>query len=172
MQRKNLWPLILLGGVAVFYLAKALYMQPRFDSGEPAPALQGTTLAGKPFSLQQLHGRFVLVDFWGSWCGPCRAESPALVQLYRELGGEDFTIVSVGIERDSSRWRNAIARDGRAWPLQLMDPTGSLRFFDGALARAWGIRQVPSSYLIDPHGRIVAHNPDPATIEEAVANRR
>ena len=152
------------------WIGRYFYLQPRFGGGQEAPAFQAQRLDGRPFDLRDLRGHYVLLDFWGSWCGPCRAESPALRQVYEQFheapfrDAAGFTVVSIAVERDAARVVPALRQDGRNWPYQLVDLTGSLRFFNGPLARLYGVRQLPTSYLIGPGGLIMATNPAPAEV--------
>lgn len=169
-----LFPFLL---VAAFYGGRYLYFQPAYGGGEPAPNFSGSLRDGKPFTLDQMQGTYVLLDFWGSWCGPCRAENPALVQLYQTFhgksfkGGKDFEIVSVAIERDARRWERAIQKDGLDWPYHILDETKSLRFFDGTIASQYSIREVPSKYLIAPDGTIAMTNPKPGEVAAYLSER-
>jgi len=145
-------------------LGRYLYMRPAQSEGDGFPSFESTRLDGRPFSLEALRGRYVLLDFWGSWCGPCRKQNPELVALYQQYGqsrftdAEGFTIVSVGIEEDRQRWLRAIERDGLVWPDHILDLSSSLRFFNSPLAKRYGIRQVPTTYLLGPQGNVIAIN--------------
>ncbi|WP_197494108.1 TlpA disulfide reductase family protein [Lewinella sp. 4G2] len=145
--------------LVLWFGGRAWYFAPNASAGEPAATFTVTLANGNPFSLEGLRGKTVLLDFWGSWCGPCRAEVPQLQQLYRERGDE-LAIVSIAIERDSSRWLNALARDGRSWPYQIMDETSSLKFLNGELADLYGINSVPSNVVVNGAGEVVAVNID------------
>ncbi|RMG73568.1 MAG: TlpA family protein disulfide reductase, partial [Bacteroidetes bacterium] len=113
--------------VAGFYLGRYLYFLPKQDAGQQAPDFGARLHTGQDFQLSQLRGQYVLLDFWGSWCGPCRAESPAMRELYhryaqrKDATGAGFTIVSIGVEKDRARWLAAIAADGRDWPYHILD---------------------------------------------------
>lgn len=174
--KKN-WPIALLLLLLVYYGGRHLYFLPKYEAGELAPDFSGRLLDGADFSLAQLRGQYVLLHFWGSWCGPCRRENPELRQLYREFAptilsgsmtfaesGPELAIVSVAIERDSLRWQEARLRDGLDWPYHLMDQTESLRFFGGPIAERYGVRAVPTHYLIGPAGELLLADPSPAEV--------
>ena len=159
--------IVLISGI--YSVVRHLYMQPNYDPGEKAPDFMGATADGHVFKLSDLKGTIVLLDFWGSWCGPCIKESPELIKLYEEYGNrhftdaDGFTIVSVAIEKNRERWERAIERLGLTWPHQVIDPVSSFRFFDSPIANEYGVKEVPSKFLIDEKGYIVKVNP---TFEE------
>ncbi len=155
MPGRKFWiPLLLL---AAWFGGRAWYFSPNIGSEEAAADFTATRADGQSFSLSDLQGGYVLLDFWGSWCGPCRQESPALVQLAKTTK-DKLTIVSIAIERDSSAWARARTQDKRNWPHQVMDETGSLKFLGGAIAEVYGVNQVPTNFLIDPEGTVVGVN--------------
>jgi thiol-disulfide isomerase/thioredoxin len=161
------WQLIvLLIGAALLLAGRYFYFLPRFASGEPAPDFQAVLPDGRPFQLAELRDRYVLLQFWGSWCGPCRAENPDLVTLYRKYGGEAFQMVSIGIERDTARWERAITHDGLAWPYHFIEITPSLRFFNAPIANQFGIKKLPSLFLLGPGGAIQRINPGMEELDE------
>ncbi|MCI5082154.1 MAG: TlpA family protein disulfide reductase [Saprospiraceae bacterium] len=172
----NTFSLILLLVVAGVFLGRYFYFQPKFINGEKAPGFEATLINGNPMSLSDLQGNWVLIDFWGSWCPPCRAENPALAALYRDFNGksfksaENFEIVSVGIERDEKRWKQAIQRDQLQWPYHVMDTTTSFKFFDGNISSQYGITQVPTKYLLNANGLIVKVDPKPEELKELLEN--
>jgi len=140
----------------IFILAgRYIYFMPRLDSGETAPVFSATLPDGSPFLLDQLRGKYVLMHFWGSWCGPCRSENPQLTALYQRYGGDRFEIVSVGIEKDPARWERARKQDGLSWPWQLVEITPSLRFFDSPIANQFSVKKLPTLFLLNPEGQIV-----------------
>ena len=110
---------------------------------------------GNPVSLSSFRGKFVLIDFWASWCGPCRAENPNVVNVYNKHKDNNFHIVGVSLDRpgQKERWMKAIHDDGLYWT-QLSD----LKFWDNEVARQYGIRAIPQNLLLDPDGRIIAKN--------------
>ncbi|MCB0616476.1 MAG: TlpA family protein disulfide reductase [Phaeodactylibacter sp.] len=158
-------------------IGKHFYMKPRFINGETTPDFTASTLGGQPLQLSSLKGQYVLLDFWGSWCGPCRAESPGMVQLYAKYGqagfkdAESFQIVSIGVEENEARWRRAIEQDGLNWPYQVLDLASSLRFFDSEIATRFGVKQVPTKYLLNPKGQIIAVNPSLKELDQMLGEK-
>lgn len=152
--------------IALFLAGRYIYFMPKFDGGELAPVFEASLRDGQHFDLEQWRGSYVIVHFWGSWCGPCRRNNPAMVQLYENLhrGAVEtqhrLEIVSIGIETDSNRWARAIEKDGLIWPYHI----SSFKRFDDPIARLYGVREIPSYYLLDPKGVILAHNPSPESV--------
>ena len=150
-----------------------LYFKPLFVAGAEAPDFEMVLADRQELRLSQLRGQFVLLDFWGSWCGPCRKENPELVTLYQELkkqtagSSTGFEIISLGIETDSSAWLRAIRNDGLVWPYH----SASMERFHAPVAELYGVRQIPTKYLINPEGRIMAVNPTVAEVLELVSAR-
>ena len=142
--------------LVIGYIINYFYRLPKYESGEKALD------SGDTFTLSQLRGSYVLLDFWGSWCGPCRRESPDLVSLYNEMKEQKFKaagsfhIVSIGIETKRENWENAIQKDGLIWPYHI----GEMDRFSGKIAKLYGVREIPTKYLINPEGVILSVNED------------
>ena len=113
---------------------------------------QNDTL-GKPVSLSAFRGKYVLLDFWASWCGPCRVENPAIVSTYAKYHPRGFEILSISLDRpgDKDKWMKAIHADKLAWT-QVSD----LQFWQNAVAVQYGVGSIPQNFLIDPQGKIIA----------------
>jgi peroxiredoxin len=123
--------------------------------GAQAPAFTQKTPEGKAVSLADYRGKYVLVDFWASWCGPCRAENPAVTKVYNEFKDRNFDILGVSLDDEDGRakWVKAVKDDNLAWT-QVSD----LRGFQNAAAQLYGVQAIPQNFLIDPNGKIVAAN--------------
>lgn len=119
--------------------------------GSMAPEISQTTPDGKVVSLSSLRGKYVLIDFWASWCGPCRRENPNVTKLYEKYGGKDFEILGVSLDSNADRWKQAIAQDKLPW-LHVSD----LKKWSSQAANDYGVRSIPFTVLVDPEGKIVA----------------
>jgi peroxiredoxin len=121
--------------------------------GQIAPDFAQPDTNGKMLSLSSFKGKYVLLDFWASWCGPCRAENPNVVKAFNAYKGKNFTILSVSLDRPGKRdnWIKAINKDGLAW-----NHVSDLKFWDNDAAKLYGIQAIPQNLLIDPSGKIIA----------------
>ncbi|MXV49422.1 redoxin domain-containing protein [Pedobacter sp. HMF7647] len=110
---------------------------------------------GKPVKLSDFKGKYVLVDFWASWCGPCRQENPNVVKAYNRFKDKNFTVLGISLDRPNGKeaWLKAIKDDGLAWT-QVSD----LKFWNNEVAVMYGVRSIPQNYLIDPAGKIIGKN--------------
>jgi peroxiredoxin len=124
-----------------------------FVEGGTAPDFKQLTPEGKEFGLSDLKGKVVLVDFWASWCGPCRRENPNVVKLYNQYQAEGFTVLGVSLDTDRSRWLGAIEADGLTWP-----HISDLKGWQNSAAQLYGVRSIPHTVLVDREGKIIARN--------------
>ncbi len=132
--------------------------------GSKAPDIVLPNPDGEMMSLSSLEGKVVIVDFWASWCGPCRRYgNPELVKLYNKHKNEDFAIFNVALERGKSnqRWVDAIEKDGLVWPHQVVDR-------DREFSPIYGASRIPRTYVIDKAGNLAAINPHGAQLEKKV----
>jgi len=120
--------------------------------------------AGKPVSLSSFKGKYVLVDFWASWCKPCRMENPNVLLAYERFKAKNFTVLGVSLDRSRDAWIKAIQDDKLAWS-QVSD----LKFWSNAVAQQYRIQQIPQNFLIDPEGKIVGKNLRGPALERKLA---
>lgn len=123
--------------------------------GQPAPDFGQLTPDGRLLKLSDFKGKYVLLDFWASWCGPCRAENPHLVEIYKQFKGPAFEILGISLDKPGKKdnWTKAIEQDGLKWP-QISDLNG----WQNNAAQLYGIQAIPQNYLISPEGKIVGIN--------------
>lgn len=130
--------------------------------GEKAPDFTLADTNGKPVKFSShVNGKYLLLDFWAGWCGPCRRENPNLVRVYEKYKGKGFDIFAVSLDKTKEQWVNAIADDKLTWT-----HVSDLTFWDSAPAKLYGVRAIPSNVLIGPDGKIVARNLRGKELEE------
>ena len=121
--------------------------------GEIAPNFEGPSPSGEVLSLSDLKGKVTIIEFWASWCRPCRVENPNLVKLYKEMHPKGLEIVGVSLDRNKSSWLRAIDDDGLIW-----SHVSNLKFWQDPIAKLYNIRAIPASFIIDKQGRIIEKN--------------
>jgi len=159
--------LIFISILALIFFGKKWFMQPKYNDGEVAPQFSTTLIDDRTFSLSDLQGNYVLLHFWGTWCGPCRADFPKLRELHKKyhdqkiLNADNFYIVGVALEgaEDLERTKRAIDKLGLNWDYHIFDPISNFKMFNAKIAtELYGVREVPTKYLIDPKGMIIGVN--------------
>lgn len=132
-----------------------------FQVGDTVPDIIMADLSGQEIKLSSLEGKMVLIDFWASWCKPCRKENPSLVEAYNEYkdkefkNGDGFTVFSVSLDTKKIMWEKAINMDGLAWEYHVSD----LKGWNNKVSKLYRIKSIPQSYLIDGSRRVISVNP-------------
>jgi thiol-disulfide isomerase/thioredoxin len=142
--------------------------------GTKATELNYKNPEGKEISLSSLQGNIVLLDFWASWCGPCRRNNPNLVALYNKFQGKKwtkgvkgFTVYSLSLDQNAESWKQAIKQDGLVWPNHVSDLGG---WYSGG-ATKYGIRSIPQTVLVDETGYVIAINPAFELVEQLLSKK-
>lgn len=134
--------------------------------GSVAPDFTLNSLDGKSVSLKDYRGKYVLVDFWASWCGPCRGENPNVLAAYNTYKNDNFTVLGVSLDSDKDKWQAAVAKDGLVW-----QHVSDLHGWESTVAALYGVQSIPSNFLLDPAGKIIATDLRGAELERVLASK-
>ncbi len=135
------------------------------EIGEPAPNIELPSPSGDPIKLSSLRGQIVLIDFWASWCGPCRRENPNVVRLYNKYKDKGFTVYSVSLDHNKESWEKAIERDQLTWPNHVSD----LKRWQSAPAQMYQVKGIPTTFLLDQNGKVIGKNLRGQQLEQKLA---
>jgi thiol-disulfide isomerase/thioredoxin len=168
-MKKLLTTLVLVAGIIS---AHAQYSNTKIQIGQKAPELAYSNPEGQTLKLSEINkGRYVLVDFWASWCRPCRMSNPGLVKMYGEYANKKFkgapggfTVLNVSLDQNKEAWVAAIKADNLNWPNHISDLGG----WKSAAASAYGVEYIPQAFLVDPSGKIVGKYANAEGAEEDV----
>lgn len=132
--------------------------------GQPAPDFEMTSVDGSKLKLSQFRGQYLLLDFWASWCAPCRQENPNIVKQYNKFKDKQFTILGVSLDDNRDLWLKAIKDDNLTW-----HHVSELKQWDSNIVKEYSIEGIPTSYLLDKEGKIIAKNLRAEQLEEFLA---
>ncbi|WP_320815588.1 TlpA disulfide reductase family protein [Flavobacterium sp.] len=119
--------------------------------GNKAPDFSAKNPEGKEISLKESLGKVTIIDFWASWCGPCRAENPNVVALYNQYHEKGLNIIGVSLDKDAVKWKEAIAKDGLTW-----NHISNLKFWKEPIAELYNVKSIPATFILDANGNIIA----------------
>ena len=136
---------------------------PQVKKGQPAPEISLSNMEGRLVSLSDLKGKVVLIDFWASWCGPCRNNNPRLVKLYEKYHEKGFEILGVSVDNNAANWKEAVGEDKLDW-VQVNDN----KSWDGSAAMTYNVNAIPASFLIDKEGVLRAMDIEGRALEAKI----
>jgi peroxiredoxin len=145
----------------VILLSVAVHAQPHF--GQQAYEISLPTIKGDTVKLSSLRGKVVLIDFWASWCGPCRITNRKMIKIYPKYKDKGFEILGISLDKDWTDWKKAVEKDKITW-LQVNDNGG----WEAKTGEKWNIYQIPTSFLVDKEGKVVAMDLEGKELEKAI----
>ena len=150
---KNYLSYALFIGIGLYLISMFVIKGGSASNGDKAPDFEAELIDGSGFRLSDLRGDYVLLDFWGSWCGPCRRENPHIAALYKKYDGK-LKVVTIALEKNLKHWKKAADYDGFTWKYQIVEQSRLVML--SALARKYGVTNLPTKFLITPEGELMS----------------
>lgn len=144
--------------------AVALSQQKKIDVGDKAESFSAPTPNGRELSLNEAMGKVTIIDFWASWCKPCRMENPNVVKVYNKYHEKGLNIIGVSLDKKKEAWLKAIQDDNLQW-----SHVSNLQFWQEPIAQAYGVRSIPATFILDEEGNVIAKNLRGPALEEKIA---
>ena len=153
------------GAPIAAFIAQQIAENKKYPIGKPLADFSQADTSGAMVKLSSLRGKYVLVDFWASWCGPCRQENPNVVNMFNKYKEKNFTVLGVSLDKSKEPWLGAIKADGLNW-MHVSDLQG----WSNSVAQQFGIMSIPQNFLLDPQGNLIARNLRGAALELKLAS--
>jgi thiol-disulfide isomerase/thioredoxin len=139
--------------VSIILWVLVLFAGCKPQTNDQAPEIETQLADGTPFKLSELKGSYVVLDFWGSWCGPCLADAPKLVALHEKFG-DRVVFVSIAFEKNDKRWQQTAERLGFSWKYQVVEISPVL--LGSGIAREYGVSDIPAKFIVTPEGKLLS----------------
>ena len=151
--------------IVFFLIATVTNSKAQIKIGDAIPSITLKSNTNNEVDIISFKGKYVLVDFWASWCGPCRKENPNMVSLYKEFHSKGLNIIGVSLDKEAKAWKEAIAKDQLNWV-----QVSNLKFWDEPIARQYNVESIPATFILDATGKVIAKDLRGADLRNKIAS--